>query len=279
MGAETTISWTHHTHNPIVGCARKNSACLNCYAEQYAERWGLAQWGVHGTRHITSDNNWKKPIKWQKDAEKKGIRQRVFCASLSDVMEDHPVWLQVRDRLWDLIERTPNLDWMLLTKRPENYERFIPDKWKAEGSFPKNVWLGATIANQKDHDSFMPHLYGFCKKHNVPVMFISMEPLLGPITFTDEVLEMSNLLCLIGGESGHVSKIRKLDLTHVRHIINQLKEHPGAHIFFKQLGTILAKEFKLKDSKGETLDEYPQHLDWLRVRRMPHYAEEYAGAE
>lgn len=287
MAQDSTISWTHHTFNPWLGCAKVTDACKFCYAEKFVERYGLAQWGVHGTRHITSAENWKKPVRWQKQAAKEGIRYRVFCASLADVFEDRPELIEPRERLWKLIEATPNLDWLILTKRPENLHRLYPERWlSSPAAFPRNIWQGVTMANQKDYDTFMPPLRKFCSEHFVNVMWISAEPLLGRITFDKDILnpvgfnkEAQSVYqkpldwIIIGGESGPTTKIRKLDLYHVKHIFDQFsysrKLCIGPAIFFKQVGAILAKVYKLHDAKGENMEELPTALSAFMVREFP----------
>lgn len=150
MGKDTKIEWADHTFNPWMGCTKVSEACKFCYAEKYVERWKMAKWGDAGTRSRTNAQNWKKPLLWNKLALKEGVRRRVFCASLADVFEDHaqilPVW---REDLFNLIKATPQLDWLLLTKRPENFERFLPEDW---GTGYDNVWLGCSVENQKRAD-------------------------------------------------------------------------------------------------------------------------------
>lgn len=273
MSDNTSIAWCHKTFNGWIGCEKIAAACKFCYAETYANRYGLAKWGVSGTRHITSAANWKKPLAWNKQAEKEGVRYRVFAQSLADTFEDREDLHEPRMRLFELIDKTPHLDWMLLTKRPQNCKTMFPVQWLVKGQFPKNIWLGATIANQKDHGELMPALSDFCDEHKVKVMWLSCEPLLGNIHFN--VTYKSPDLIILGGESGHVTKIRPLDLYHVKNIIQQFHRCPNTHIFFKQLGSILAKQYKLADSKGENFAEYPELLNWLKRREMPFYKNEF----
>lgn len=145
MAENSTIEWTTHTFNPWIGCTKVSAACDNCYAEAWAERFKQVEWGPHGARKRTSDANWQKPIKWNREAEGAAERPRVFCASLADVFDNHksilPEW---RADLWSLIRDTPKLDWLLLTKRPQNVNRYIPQEWRDNG-WPPNVWLGTTV--------------------------------------------------------------------------------------------------------------------------------------
>jgi protein gp37 len=84
--------------------------------------------------------NWRQPLKWARQAY--GHRPRVFCASLADVF-DNKVPKEWRGDLWELIRKTPDLDWMLLTKRPENIRRMLPNGWPWD-----HVWLGTTTEEQ-----------------------------------------------------------------------------------------------------------------------------------
>jgi len=178
MAENSGIEWTHHTFNPVVGCTKISPACDNCYAETWAKRSGAPElW--NGTRRKTK--TWGMPVKWNKEAGEKGIRYRVFCASLADVFDNQ--WEeQWRTDLWALIKTTPNLDWLLLTKRPQNIKKMLPTDW---GSGWPNVWLGVTIENQEEANRRLPHFMGI----NAAVKFLSCEPLLGPLDleYPDEI--------------------------------------------------------------------------------------------
>jgi protein gp37 len=135
MAENSNIEWTHHTFNPWIGCTKVSDGCKNCYAENLMDkRYGRVKWGPQGTRVRTSEANWKKPLKWNREAEAKGERHRVFCASLADVFEDkpdQPEMEQWRLELLELIIKTPYLDWLLLTKRPENVRGMVYGDWFA----------------------------------------------------------------------------------------------------------------------------------------------------
>jgi protein gp37 len=122
--ANSKIEWTHHTFNPCIGCQKVSPGCDPCYAETTADRrYHLVEWGPHGKRKRTSDATWRGPRKWAENAN--GHRQRVFCASWADVFDDKAPD-GAREDLFDLIRDTPQLDWMLLTKRPENIAKMLP---------------------------------------------------------------------------------------------------------------------------------------------------------
>ena len=125
------ISWTGNTFNPWVGCTKVSAGCDHCYAESLSKWTGYAKWGAGAERRVTSDENWRKPIKWNGQAQEAGTRTKVFCASMADIF-DSEAPAEARERLWDLIRTTPFLDWQILTKRPQNISKMLPPDW-AEG--------------------------------------------------------------------------------------------------------------------------------------------------
>lgn len=175
MGESSKIEWTDHTFNAWEGCQKVGPGCDHCYAEARNLRFAAgANWGPHAPRRRTSPANWREPLKWDRAAAKAGTRARVFCSSLADVFDNHPSILgDWRSDLWRLIQATPNLDWLLLTKRPGNIERYLPAFMRP---FP-NLWLGCTVVNQAEADRDIPKLLAVPAK----VRFLSMEPLLGPV--------------------------------------------------------------------------------------------------
>lgn len=193
MGKFSTIEWTHHTFNPWWGCTKVSQACKHCYAETWAKRVGQDLWGAKSDRRFFSDNHWKEPLKWNEVARQEGERHRVFCASMADVFEARAELNQSRDRLWELIEVTPHLDWLLLTKRPHRVKYHVP--WGAD--WPVNVWLGTTVELQRWADERIPELISY----PAAVRFLSCEPLLGPIDLTQWQGGIDWVIA--GGESGH----------------------------------------------------------------------------
>lgn len=173
MAENSGIEWTTHTFNPWIGCTKVSAACDHCYAEAWDKRFGGERWGPHAPRKRTK--TWGNPVKWNRQAAETGTRPRVFCASLADVFDNHrsiqPEW---RGELWGLIRDTPHLDWLLLTKRPQNIAKMLPVNW---GDGWPNVWLGTTVEDQVEADRRIPHLA------RVParVRFLSCEPLLSRI--------------------------------------------------------------------------------------------------
>lgn len=180
MAENSKIEWCDHTFNPWIGCTKISTACDNCYAEGWAKRTGqIALW--QGERRRTTPANWNLPLKWNAQAEREGRRYRVFCASLADVF-DNQVPDEWRTDLWTLIATTKSLDWLLLTKRPQNIAKMLPDH--RVGAQPwgdgwPNVWLGTTVENQQQADLRIPHLLSVRAR----VHFLSCEPSLGPLNF------------------------------------------------------------------------------------------------
>ncbi|PVX75594.1 phage Gp37/Gp68 family protein [Paraburkholderia unamae] len=180
MSENSKIEWTDHTFNPWEGCQKVGPGCDHCYAETRNARFGggvAVNWGPGAPRRRTSAANWRKPLQWNRDGTFYAIhgrRQRVFCASLADVFDNEVDLLWRRD-LFQLIAATPNLDWLLLTKRIGN----VPTMLRHIGieQLPENVWLGATVVNQAEADRDIPKLLAVPAR----VRFLSMEPLLGPV--------------------------------------------------------------------------------------------------
>ncbi len=202
MGKDSRIEWTHHTFNPWWGCVNVSPACDHCYAESWAKRVGSDVWGPHSERRFFSDKHWREPVKWNAEAVLTG-RRRVFCASMADVFENRPDLVEPRARLFELIESTPHLDWLLLTKRIHLVRKLIPKG----RPLPPNVWLGTTVENQEYADKRIPYLL---KHVDASVRFLSCEPLLGPVTLAKYLKAKGDGACLdwviAGGESGAGSR-------------------------------------------------------------------------
>lgn len=261
MAENSGIEWCHHTFNPWIGCTKVSAACDNCYAEEWNKRYESgANWGPHAPRRLTK--TWGNPVKWNKDASAKGVRYRVFCASLADVFDNHksilPEW---RSDLWRLIRETPNLDWLLLTKRPQNIEKMLPVDW---GDGYPNVWLGTTVENQTEYDKRAHDFF------SVPaaIHFLSIEPLLGPIELSDISnwkstskwlgVPLGNYLdwVIVGGESG--PNFRSVDADWFRSLRDQCIG-AGVPFLFKQWcgknQTAIKAMGRVLD--GEIWDQYP----------------------
>jgi len=273
MGKDSAIAWTDHTFNPWWGCARVSPGCEHCYAEQLATvRRKLPVWGVDAERKPMSEAYWREPLKWNREAKQTGVRRRVFCASMADVFEILPernvqgcaAQDAARARLWALIEATPHLDWLLLTKRPGNVEELVP--WGRERSWPANVWLGVTAEDQRRADARIPILLSIPAR----VRFVSHEPALESVRFPPCGLDW----IITGGESGPGA--RPYDRAWARAIIEHGANY-GTAVFVKQMGSNPhdsafrvdpepETRLLLRDRKGGDPSEWPPEL---RVQQWP----------
>ncbi|MEM1225967.1 MAG: phage Gp37/Gp68 family protein [Planctomycetota bacterium] len=280
MAENSGIEWTDNTFNPWMGCTKVSPACKNCYAERdFDHRYQKVKWGPSGTRVVTTDANWRKPIKWNREAEETGTRKRVFCASLADVFEDWQgpmvdnkgiqlfedepngvaghvctptsMW-HVRLRLFNLILETPFLDWLLLTKRPENSLDMWPADPRWDEGVPRsfdNVWLGTSIENQEWTDKRLRFLREAKELQMVNTTFVSAEPLVGPIDLGDNH-ELDWVIT--GGESG--PDARPCDLDWFRSLRDQC-EATNTPFHFKQWGEFDAERNRVgKKNAGRLLD-------------------------
>jgi protein gp37 len=260
MGENSFISWTHHTFGPWWGCVEVSPACDSCYARTLAHRWGFDVWGKDKPRRFFGEKHWNEPRKWNAKAAKQGQRARVFCASMADVFEDRRDLDPWRLKLWKLIEETPDLDWMLLTKRADCIERMLPEAWLAEPRH--NVWLGVTAENQRRANERIPLLL----RVSAAVHWVSAEPLLGPVDFRPWLGRERLSWCIVGGESG--AEARRMDPVWARDIRLQCRT-AGVSYHFKQKGRVLSAERACKDREGKDPAEWPQDL---RVQEFPQIA-------
>ncbi|SEM65776.1 protein gp37 [Mucilaginibacter gossypiicola] len=242
----SSIEWTDHTFNPWWGCMKVSEGCKNCYAEKQDNRYNHENphWGPNSTRKTQSKQYWRMPFKWDLDAKQVGINAKVFCASMGDVFEDHPQLNELRIDLFYIIINTPNLIWQLLTKRPENILKMVPDAWLK--NWPDNVWIGTSVESQPVAEERIPILLMVPAK----VRFLSCEPLLGRLDLAN-ICNGFNALTgfdgyikkfayargidwvICGGESGHTE--RPLHIESARQLRDQCAKY-GVPFFFKQWG-------------------------------------------
>jgi protein gp37 len=191
MAEKTGISWATSTFNPWLGCQEVSPACDHCYARTLVTgRMGKDVWGKDKPRPSTSDDYWRQPAKWNKQARSSGDPWRVFCGSLCDVMEDRRDLDAPRHRLYDTINETGCLTWLLLTKRPQNFSKFLPS-WR-----PSNIW-GLTTVESPEYLWRIDSL----KSSGLETLGLSIEPLLADIPKIGEHLDGISWV-LVGGESG-----------------------------------------------------------------------------
>ena len=201
MAENSKIEWCDHTFNPWIGCTKVSDGCKNCYAERLMDTfYKRVSWGPQGKRIRTSEFYWRRPLKWNEQLHKDVRRLRVFCGSVCDVFEykgDQPELDDWRGDLFNLINLTPNLNWLLLTKRPEDASFLIGD-WH-------NIWLGTSVEDQVSSDERLPHLL----RHPAAVHFLSCEPLLGPVDLSPYIFSIDWVI--VGGESGPSARPMDLD--------------------------------------------------------------------
>jgi protein gp37 len=245
MAETTNIAWTDHTFNPWIGCTHVSPGCEFCYAEQtWDKRYHRVEWG--GERSRTSAAYRRQPYIWNRKAPGQNHRPCVFCASLADVF-DNQVPDEWRDDLWALIANCQNLDWLLLTKRPQNIRKMLPPDW---GDGWSHVWLGTTTENQEEADRRLPLLL------EIPatVHFASVEPQLEPVDLRRYVGKGLDWV-IVGGESG--ANARPFDPDWARTLRDQCAD-TGAAFFMKQMGGRRGNRDKLEGLPPD-----------LRIREWP----------
>ena len=254
----SAINWTDHTANFWWGCFKVSDGCKNCYAESLSNRYGKDIWGPPATtKREPKLSIWSDIKKWDREAKAEGIRRRVFVSSMSDFLEDHPMVAEMREMAMDTIERLEWLDVLMLTKRPENAERFLSRWW---GNFPAHVWVGTTVENQEAELERVHWLLDIPAR----VHFLSVEPMLEQIdldlrgrnygrdfpTYTEDI---DWVIC--GGESG--PKCRPFDWDWARDLRDQCKNADVA-FWMKQGGG--------HPNKRHTFADIPEDL---QIRELP----------
>ncbi|HNO71536.1 MAG TPA: DUF5131 family protein [Bacteroidia bacterium] len=238
MAENSKIEWTNHTANLWHGCTKVHEGCDNCYAEAQSIRYGHNIWGNENPRRAINDV-WDSLRKFQKNAHHQGVNQTVFVGSMMDIFEkpmhliDHKktaitgvTTQDLRDRFFkEVIPNSPNLIFLLLTKRPSNINKYIPDNWKEVP--PNNVMFGTSPVNQKTFDTLLPQLRLVNGKR-----FISVEPQLEDI----KEIDLTGIDWVIqGGESGHHK--RPFNTDWARRMRDHCKRN-GVPYFFKQIDKI-----------------------------------------
>lgn len=305
--AKTEIQWADYTFNPWIGCRKVAPECANCYAEtldrnRYSKTLApgtkanpVSHWGS-GLRHRTK--TWGDPLKWNRaiDRQRKEMdrtvaagaangvrvtyeplqRPRVFCASLADWLDDENVPIEWFTNLLELIHATPNLDWLMLTKRPQNWQQRTDDAfqfamkhgadhgrqmdftdwiggWTHAHIAPANVWIGVSAGADQAAALDIP----------AQLHFLSCEPMLRPM---DTTHAMRFRWVIFGGDSGRFARTCSVDW--IREGLAFCRIH-GIAPFVKQLGSKSLEDGlynKFADSHGGDMDEWPEDL---KVREFP----------
>lgn len=246
MAIESKIQWTEATWNPWHGCKKVSAGCKYCYMYRDKERYKKNPEIV-----LRSKGNFNAPLKWHEG-------KLIFTCSWSDwFIQEADSW---RAEAWEIIKKTPQHTYQILTKRPERIKECLPADW---GNGYENVWLGVSVENQDLAEERIPLLVDVPAK----VRFLSIEPILSSIALEQSYLKHIHWV-IVGGESGNTIgkyRYRASYLDWYSQIIMVCNAY-RVPVFVKQLGTYLAKEFRLKDIHGGNIDEFPS---FLRIREMP----------
>lgn len=241
MGEQSKIEWTDYTFNPWEGCEKVSPGCKNCYAEARDKRWhGGEHWGPGSARFGHTEAYWRQPLRWNAEAAKAGRIARVFCGSLCDILDDHgpahsgDLYLpELRERVFRLVPQTPNLMWLFLTKRPEN-DGMFPHQWRE--AWPRNAMFGFTVENREWLERRIHKAFGFARQVNGLRIFLSCEPLLGPLSPLDlSAINGKHAIdwVICGGESG--ANARPMHPDWARQLRDECAR-AGVPFFFKQWG-------------------------------------------
>lgn len=240
MAENSKIGWTHHTQNFWWGCSKVTRECKHCYIEAIMKRAGKEPF-----KGPMRTIDWDKPLKWDRAAAKAGTRHRVFTCSMSDFFHDGAdAW---RPEAWAVIKACTNLDWLVLTKRPELAKDRLPPDW---GDGFANVWLGVTCG----HSSSLYRL-PYLRALPAAVKFVSAEPLLERMDFREHLPWLDWIIT--GCERAAKGERAVMDMDWVRYIDRQCKEAGKQH-FFKQAYV---------DEKGVPFEE--PLLDGSVVQQIP----------
>lgn len=258
---ETFIQWTDATVNFWHGCKKISEGCKFCYMYRDKE----TTYGGDPTKVLrTADSTFYKALNWKQP-------RMIFTCSWSDFfIEEADSW---RSDAWDVIRKTPQHTWQILTKRPERIRQCLPPDW---GEGYANVWLGVSIENQKNFHRAVT-LAGIPAQ----TRFISAEPLLEKLNLLPEedgsIIMDTFHWCIIGGESGNdygKYRYRECKTEWIEALINDLAT-TKVKVFVKQVGSYLSRELHLKDKHGGKMEEWDEHL---RIRDFPPNGEQQINA-
>lgn len=338
MSEKTKIEWADSTGNPWIGCTKISPGCAHCYAatmdhQRFSRTLGggtkakpISHWGK-GAPRVRSKGFWKDALRWEKQAAmelndweghaalhgghahyEKPVPPRIFPSLCDWLDEEVPIeWLA---DLLKLIYETPNLDWLLLTKRPENFihllgwalgcsmgSGFLKDlafaewlrDWIIGHKAPANVWVGVSVENQEYADKRIPELL----KIPARVRFLSVEPMLGAVDFTrllrgspcsrcgNDDKQVGRCFCglqteseinwvIFGGESGKGARACNVDW--IRLGVKQCQA-AGVAVFVKQLGKLPLEGF-VSAASGKVDGVIPLELKDLKGGDMAEWPED-----
>lgn len=284
MGKDTKIAWTDHTWSPWRGCSQVSEGCDNCYAMTQASRFPdvLGVWGTKeegGTRPRGDARYRMQLVRWNGLARRAGVMRKVFVGSIMDFFEDNPDVNDFRaDRIWPLLEVCNSLYIQLLTKRPENIWRFLPDGFAREGNTTivphgkrwDHIWLGTTVENMAQAERRIQPLIDIpCSVH-----FLSVEPMLEEMDLTPWLATNRIQWVIVGGESAQRGRCREFNVEWAESIIVQCDGY-NVPVFVKQMGSkplipssgLGTMPLMLKQKAGTDASEWPE---WLRRQEFPH---------
>ena len=244
MATQSSIEWTETTWNPVRGCSRISPGCEHCYAESMAHRFSGPGRPYEGlTRNRGNGPRWTGRLRLVEDAVDEPRRWRrpriVFVNSMSDLFHDR-VPLEFIQGVFATMEACPQHTFQVLTKRADRLVEIAEHL-----HWPENVWMGVSVENED-------YRWRIDRLREVPahVRFLSLEPLLGPLS----ALDLSGMhWVIVGGESGHGA--RPMRKSWVRDIRRQCRKE-GVPFFFKQWGGV-RKEEAGRELDGRTYDEMP----------------------
>jgi protein gp37 len=284
MAEKTGIQWTQHTFNPVWGCTKVSEGCRNCYAETLAARFGVG-WGPAAPRRTFGPAHWREPLRWDRKAARAGDPARVFCGSMCDVGEEHPTTEAEVRRLWPLVEATPNLHWLLLSKRPGVLAERIRESRLSAGARSR-VCAMTSVEGQPWVDERLAALAALTGR--VGALGVSCEPLLGPVDLRPWLGRLDWVI--VGGESSQGGAAgRPFDVAWAASVREQCAA-AGVAYFLKQLGSNPCQEvghvrgrqaggpsgrdgtartpLRLADRHGGDPAEWPAGLDHRELPRL-----------
>jgi protein gp37 len=299
MAGSSKIEWCDATWNVVTGCKAVSPGCVNCFAARLAGTRLVASPRYAGLATVNEAGRgvWSgevrlhpdrldEPLHWRKPC-------RVFVNSMADLFhEDVPDGFLCR--VFKVMGQAERHTFQVLTKRADRMQRFLREQTNAHAirtledpefcvrwPYP-NVWCGVSVEDQRRADERIPLLL----QTPAAVRFVSAEPLLGPVDLGRVRLfegvhadlvrgrdpfhpavrpDNSRALdwLIVGGESGPGA--RRMEASWARSLLGQCRS-AGIPCFFKQAGSVLAREWRCGDAKGGCLDEVPEEF---RVREMP----------